>query len=82
MQQLLVSHVGAKSRTPLHGRSHQRGNGGSCLLTSERLIFPIKAHRAWSHPPIKMRRKTAQPGKLLAVLIVKARARVTLLGPG
>ena len=69
-----------------HGRSHHRGNGGSCLLTSERLIFPIKAHRAWSHPPIKMTQgETAQPGKLLAVLdllIVKARARVRLLGPG
>ena len=38
-----------------HGRSHHRGNGGSCLLTSERLIFPIKAHRTWSHPPIKMK---------------------------
>ena len=36
-----------------HGRSHHRGNGGSCLLTSERLIFPIKAHRAWSHPPMQ-----------------------------
>ena len=40
-----------------HGRSHHRGNGGSCLLTSEQLIFPIKAHRAWSHPPIKMKRR-------------------------
>ena len=32
-------------------------HGGSCLLTSERLIFPIKAHCAWSHPRIKMKRK-------------------------
>ena len=43
--------------TTWHGRSHHRGNGGSCLLTSEQLIFPIKAHRAWSHPPIKMKRR-------------------------